>query len=299
MAVVLTVASARSCNIQVPSFAMQQGARLSHFSCDDLSSSCCAGLQDVEQLLEVKGQGKGPGDRGITKILKKDLIGTCGRADQVNLYNCTVYTIPQLVPAGKEGKARDLIQAKGCPYTSVSSGTDGSGQCSLTVRGGPNNGTHQIDDVSTGCCAATQDVLDDAHAAGLARQDRPDCGMIGACGKQDQQSMLKWVEKMQRVEAKEEEAKEKEEGAEFKKKSLAEVLLLESYFTLGGSQDMLASLMTSEVEDDATEDSATEDGSQIMTGLLGFVAGAAVTGLGVTVLRRKSPSQDEYNQIVA
>merc|ERR1712166_1265053 len=68
-------------------------------------------------------------------------------------------------------------------------------------------------------------------------------------------------------------------GWEFENESLAKLLLLQSYFTLDGSQEMLASLMTSEVED-----GATEDGSQIMTGLLGFVAGAAVTGLGVTAL---------------
>merc|ERR1712086_835124 len=47
------------------------------------------------------------------------------------------------------------------------------------------------------------------------------------------------------------------------------------------------------------QDDASEDGSQIVTGLLGFVAGATVAGLGATVLRRRTPSQDEYNQIVA
>jgi len=47
------------------------------------------------------------------------------------------------------------------------------------------------------------------------------------------------------------------------------------------------------------QDDASEDGSQIVTGLLGFVAGATVAGLGAIVLRRRTPSQDEYNQIVA
>ena len=62
--------------------------------------------------------------------------------------------------------------------------------------------------------------------------------------------------------------------------------------------EMMASFMPFEVEE-TTEDGATDDGSQIMTGLLGFVAGAAVTGLGVTVLRRRTPSQDEYSEIAA
>jgi len=89
---------------------------------------------------------------------------------------------------------------------------------------------------------------------------------------------------------------------------LGELDLLEMFnMTNVAPQDMLATILTSGAEDevmedetDATEDDATADGSPIVPGFLGFVAGAAVTGLGVTVLRRSAPSsEDKYHEIVA
>merc|ERR1711865_958931 len=111
--------------------------------------------------------------------------------------------------------------------------------------------------------------------------------MIGACGKKDQLSIVKFNK-----------AKGKGKGKD-KGGGPGGLELLETFNMTGGAQQMMATFMTSEVEDDVSEDGATEDGSQIVTGLFGFVAGAAVTGLGVTVLRRSTPSQYEYNEIVA
>jgi len=299
MAVMVTVASASSCSFPVPAAAIQAGARLHSFSCD-VSNSCCAGLEDAEKAIEVKGLEDAEKAIGGSKgRFMKDLVGTCGRADQVSLYNCAVDTIPRLVPAGKEGKARALIQGKGCPHVEVSSGTDGSGLCHLwncQVSDGTHclkNMTFQIEGVSTGCCAAIKGsylplgIRSDPKKM-QAFQRQAQCGVIGACGKEDQKSCVRFAK-----------------GSGKAGKPDAELQLPETFdFTLGGAQEMMTSFMTSEVddgatEDGATEDGATEDGSQIMTGLLGFVAGAVVTGLGVTFLRRRTPTQDVYSEIVA
>lgn len=351
MVSVLTVASASACNFQVPPFLVQKGARLSHFSCDDLTPSCCAGVQDV---VSVTGSGKGLSPEQVTK----DTIGTCGRADQVNLYNCAVTKAPQIVPAGKEGKVRQIIKSKFCGNVEVkSTSMDGSGQCSFS-KGGH---TLQIDGVSTGCCAAWNAIADEEQRGGEFDEAKKAavCGLIGACGKQDQQSMLKFVEKMKRnsvnscatftagehiiatrdftshddnprfvsagsegtVNNRDENGNlwidfdrsdlkdifvENDDCANLRPASellaatpLAELQLLETFnFPVGGPVEMMASFMPSEVEE-TTEDGTIDDRSQIMPGLLGFMAGAAVAGLGVTVLRRSAPSQDEYTEIVA
>merc|ERR1711957_1059062 len=159
----------------------------------------------------------------------------------------------------------------------------------------------EIDGVSTGCCdrakafvAVKTQCREGSLLIGRA------CGMIGACGKKDQLSVLKFVNALGK-------GKGKGSGPHPDELELLETLNMNN----SGAQQMMASFVTSEVEEDAstedasTEDASTEDratdatGSHVVTGLLSFAAGAAVTGLGVTVLRRKTPSQDMYNEIVA
>jgi hypothetical protein len=302
----VTSVSAIDCSLPVPQFLIQKGARMDSVSCD-VSESCCHGWQDAEQVvLKAKGQGYGQG-KGIGKQgkgqLMQDLVGTCDRQDQVALYKCATTTLPKLVPQGKGGKTRAMIQAKGCAHLAVSAGTDGAGTCKIDKGHGKG---FEIDGVSTGCC-------DRANAYGATQsqcfpgslQHDGECGMIGACGKKDQLSVLKFANAMM--------GKGKGKGSG----SPPAAELLETFnMKNSGAQQMMASFMTSEVEEDAsTEDASTEDasaedgatedratdatGSHVVTGLLSFAAGAAVTGLGVTVLRRKTPSQDMYNEIVA
>jgi len=216
---------------------------------------------------------------------------------------------PKIAPAAKGADIKAMIQAKGCHSVHVSAGTDGSGHCTLKIPKGQGKGTMdlEIDGVSTGCCNAGAGVMK-AKAHGLtvhppessraqieasdAAEKAAACHMIGACGKQDQLSMFHFAKGMM--------------GGKGGGPHPGQLELLETFnMTNGGAQQMMATFLTSEAEDevtedDVTEDDATEDGSQIVTGILGFVAGAAVTGLGVTVLRRRTPSsQDEYNEIVA
>merc|ERR1712086_633571 len=96
------------------------------------------------------------------------------------------------------------------------------------------------------------------------------CGIIGACGKEDQKSIVRFAKGMMKG------------GGPHP----AELDLLEMFnMTNVAPQDMLATILTSGAEDevmedetDATEDDATADGSPIVPGFLGFMAGAAVTG---------------------
>lgn len=297
----VTVASA-ACSFPVPQSLQQKGLRMDSFSCD-VSESCCHGLQDGEQVAinakglgkgldgKGKGQGKGPdgkgkGDGGKGRLMK-DLSGTCGRADQVDLYKCAVATLPKLVPKGKGKEMTAMIKGKGCKNVAAKTGTDGSGMCAINKGKGKGAMVIGIDGVSTGCCDAANAA---ANAANPEAGHEAQCGMIGACGKKDQLSVMKVAKGMMGM------GKGKGGGPQ-----PGELELLETFdMTDGGAEQMMATFMTSEAEDDVAEDGATEDGSQIVTGLLGFVAGAAVTGLAVTVLRRRTPpSQYEYNEIVA
>merc|ERR1711957_870723 len=169
----------------------------------------------------------------------------------------------------------------------------------------------EIDGVSTGCCdRAKAFVAVKTQCREGSLLTGGECGMIGACGKKDQLSVLKFVNALGK-------GKGKGSGPHPDELELLETFNMNN----SGAQQMMASFVTSEVEEDAstedastedastedasTEDGATEDratdatGSHVVTGLLSFAAGAAVTGLGVTVLRRKTPSQDMYNEIVA
>jgi len=300
----LELSSARTCNFETPSFGVwTPNPAFEGLSCE-LSDTCCSGLQDLEHLAAfVKGGGKPQGAKGE---VMQDLIGTCGRADQVELYNCAAENLPKMAPVGKGAKTRALIQAKGCHSVQAHTGPDGDGHCSLSK--GKGKGTLEIDGVSMGCCAAGNNFIAAAQDVQTRTEVTPGqttyitepkepqfkdaaCGMIGACGKEDQKSIVRFAKGMM-----------KGGGPP------AELNLLEMFnMTNVAPQEMLATILTSEAEDeviededDASEDDATADGSPIVPGLLGFMAGATVTGLGVTVLRRSAlSSQDQYNEIVA
>lgn len=295
-----TVLLTSACEFTVPAF-IKHAPDLDTFSCA-LSSSCCKGLQDVKHMAEkVKGGGKITGGKAAGKARAiKDLVGTCGRADQVELYNCAARVVPKLADAvGKGGKIRSMIKAKGCHDLKVLNGTDGDGHCTIAGKGGLPS--WEIDGVSAGCCDSYKTVdesiqrlnkcVQATYKTGVAcgnfasKFHEAECGMIGACGEQDQKSFFNFVME--------------HDGA---------VELLEMLDkTHAAPEEMMATFLTSEAEDeviqdeaDVNEDDATEDGSPITTGILGFVAGAAVTGFGVTVLRRSTPfSEDQYNEVVA
>jgi len=284
----LALSSASACDFKVPAFIRAANPTFKTLSCE-LSDTCCSGMQDVEHMaLVAKGGGKPQGGKGRAM---KDLVGTCGRADQVELYNCAAENLPKMAPAGKGGKVRAIIQAKGCHTLQPRTGPDGSGHCSIAK--GKGKGTFEIDGVSMGCCAAGNNFITAAQNHMMEPGfHNAQCGMIGACGKEDQKSIVRFAKGMMKG------------GGPHP----AELDLLEMFnMTNVAPQDMLATILTSGAEDeviegeaDATEDDATADGSPIVPGFLGFMAGAAVTGLGVTVLRRSAPSsEDEYNEIVA
>lgn len=151
LALVVGVASASSCNFKVPPIRVKKGARLSHFACDGLSSSCCSGMEDVVSLTG-SGKAMSPGQ------VMKDTIGPCGRADQVIMYDCAVSKAPQIVPVGKGCKLRQIIKSRGGGNVLVkSTSMGGSGHCSLSQGA-------QIDGVSTACCAAGGAVADELEA---------------------------------------------------------------------------------------------------------------------------------------
>jgi hypothetical protein len=204
-----------------------------------------------------------------------------------------------------------MIQSKGCPNVAANldkfapAQENTPQQCSLNLGKGKGKDM-QMGALSPSCCGAFKTTLKafmstgtntsrskgkatNVHAAG--------CGFIGACGREDQRTLLKLAEGKGMC---------KGQGPWC---AQSELELLETInMTTAGAPQMMATFMaslTSEAEDDVIEDDdneggATEDGSPIGAGILGFVAGAAVTGLGVAALRRRTPSsQNEYNEIVA
>lgn len=192
---VMLASSANTCDIKVPAFIHPKNKSFSTFSCQ-LSESCCHGLQDVVHMATVvKGGGKPQGGKGRAI---RDLVATCDRIDQVELYNCAVETVLQIDPT--KGA---MIQAKGCnqgdsPYPTF--GADGDGHCTLLAhKDGDGKGTFEIDGVSAGCCKAVQNLITgidqvDHHVMGGDQVwHRAQCGMIGHCGKQDQRSIYNFT----------------------------------------------------------------------------------------------------------
>lgn len=233
-----------------------------------------------------------------------DMSGTCSRADQVDLYQCAVDNLPTLVPPAFEGKARAMIQSKGCPPAMMAANWDTAmqkpQQCSLNLGKGKGKDM-QMGALTPSCCGAFKTTVKAVMSKGKGKAKNlhaAECGFIGACGRYDQRILLKLPE-----------VKEDFCRGQGPWCAHSELELLETInMTTAGAPQMMATFMaslTSEAEDDVIEDDdnegdATEDGSPIGAGILGFVAGAAVTGLGVAALRRRTPSsQNEYNEIVA
>merc|ERR1740117_1212793 len=100
-----------------------------------------------------------------------------------------------------------MIKAKGCPDLKVLDFTDGDGHCTIAGKGG--RPSWEIDGVSFGCCNSYKTGVESEQdfnkcvrrhqfpavpcGNSAVKLHEAECGMIGACGEQDQKSVFNFV----------------------------------------------------------------------------------------------------------
>jgi len=198
----------------------------------------------------------------------KDRVNTCMKHIKGDMGNC-------MKPADTE-ELPDFLALEAAVSADLAAAA-----CELSL---PGKGSCEMPQVFGQCCTMMQAGI--AHNKGAMMKAFK--GMKGAGGKARVNTCMAHIKGDTALMAK--------NPAEYCTKS-SDMAEFPDFLALGASatESLMEAQEYTEAQDDASEDGE----SQIVTGLMGFVAGAAVTGLGVTVLRRRTPSQDEYNEIVA
>jgi len=246
-------------------------------SCDmpTVSGECCTFIQDSvdpskkgEMMGVLKGMSKGQGGKARVNTCMQNIKGDMGLIAHNQGAYCTK-------PADTEEFPDFLALGAAATANLASAG------CEVTLPGG--KGSCHIPTVSGLCCTWVQAVTD--HSSKGA--------MKGAFEKLKGQGKARFNTCIQNF----------EHDRSLLMKHRAEYCTTpadtEEFLDFLALASSVKEALTEAQEPNKVQDDATEDGSQIMTGLWGFVAGAAVTALGASVLRRRTPSQDEYNEIVA
>jgi hypothetical protein len=140
-----------------------------------VEKTCCSAVRSLTRQLYHKQHALSSRESAKPEDLAVELLGKCGRQDQVNLFKCARDAKPYISPSGPLKKLLPLL-VDGEPVVDTSA--DGQGMCQLAGR-------MQIPKTSVGCCSALNFLaIDDSRF----KQDP--FQVIGKCGVKDQTSML-------------------------------------------------------------------------------------------------------------
>jgi hypothetical protein len=143
----------------------------------DLTPSCCSA---------IKVAVKKSAPNSTNPLKPEDVVGKCGRKDQVNLFDCekAEYNKFAATPSGKQMLPPWPISEEPVADTSP----DGVGTCNFALQGAE----LPISGVSPGCCGA----LNFAGVTGQSMTPDDAPKVIGKCGKKDQDSLLAFAKQM-------------------------------------------------------------------------------------------------------